>query len=86
MGKSKSRKLIPQSKNRGPDKAKTAKAEDVVEYRVDPVTGVRHVVPYVHVFTTFAKGRWLGRQLMDVLLREFGTHPKEYVVVSYTAA
>ena len=40
--------------------------------------GVRMVIPYTHIFTTFAKGRWIGRELLEVLSREFGGHPKEY--------
>lgn len=40
--------------------------------------GVRYVAPYVHEFATFAKGRWLGRELLEVLHSEFGAHPIEY--------
>ena len=40
--------------------------------------GVRYVKPYVHEFKTFAKGRWLGRELLEVLLKEFGSHPRSY--------
>ena len=40
---------------------------------------LRRVVPYVHEFRTFAKGRWLGRQLIEVLSTEFGSsHTLEY--------
>jgi tRNA pseudouridine synthase 9 len=39
---------------------------------------IRSVVPYVHEFRTYAKGRWLNRQLIDVLTQEFGSHPKSY--------
>ena len=39
---------------------------------------VRYVTPYVHTFSTHAKGRWLGRQLLEVLLREFGSHSEAY--------
>jgi 23S rRNA-/tRNA-specific pseudouridylate synthase len=42
------------------------------------VDGIRSVVPYVHEFTTYAKGRWIGREIIEVLTREFGGHPKEY--------
>lgn len=40
--------------------------------------GIRSVVPYVHEFTTHAKGRWVGREIIEVLTREFGGHPREY--------
>jgi hypothetical protein len=40
--------------------------------------GMRSVIPYVHNFTTFAKARWIGREIIDVLTREFGGHPVEY--------
>ena len=54
--------------------------------RVDPYSeadylchdGVRSVIPYIHEFTTHAKGRWIGREITEVLTREFGGHPKEY--------
>jgi tRNA pseudouridine synthase 9 len=46
------------------------------EYSVSE--GVRSVIPYVHEFTTHAKGRWIGREIIEVLTREFGGHPKEY--------
>jgi tRNA pseudouridine synthase 9 len=39
---------------------------------------VRSVVPYMHEFRTFVKGRWLGCELLDVLSREFGSHAKDY--------
>lgn len=40
--------------------------------------GIRYVAPYVFEFTTFAKGRWLGRELFEVLSREFGGQSKDY--------
>jgi len=39
---------------------------------------VRHVVPYIHEYTTYAKGRWIGKTIIDVLLNEFGGHPPSY--------
>lgn len=39
---------------------------------------VRFVKPYVQEFKTFAKGRWLGRQVMEVMSTEFGGHPPDY--------
>lgn len=46
------------------------------EYSVSD--GIRSVIPYVHEFTTHAKGRWIGREIIEVLTREFGGHPREY--------
>jgi hypothetical protein len=40
--------------------------------------GLRHVRPYLHLFETFVKGRWLGRDLLDVYAAEFGGKPREY--------
>ena len=34
-------------------------------------SGQRHVVPYVHTFTSHAKGRWVGRSVFEVLAAEF---------------
>ena len=43
------------------------------------ITGnIRSVVPYIHTFKCYAKGRWLGRPIVDVLATEFGAHPLEY--------
>jgi len=39
---------------------------------------VRYVTPYVHTFSTYAKGRWLGREVQEVLSREFGSYPASY--------
>ena len=50
---------------------------DEAQYMTTP-DGVRMVVPYTHNFTTYAKGRWIGREIIEVLTREFGGHPKEY--------
>eukprot|EP00981_Chlorochromonas_danica_P007131 scaffold1561_cov184-Ochromonas_danica.AAC.4 len=39
---------------------------------------VRYVKPYIYNFETFAKGRWLGRRVLDVMKEEFGGHPPAY--------
>ena len=36
---------------------------------------MRRVRPYLHDFVTFAKGRWLGREVLEVLL----LHPGGFV-------
>ena len=33
--------------------------------------GRRHVVPYLHDFASYAKGRWIGRRVVDVMSDEF---------------
>jgi 23S rRNA-/tRNA-specific pseudouridylate synthase len=40
--------------------------------------GLRRVIPYVFQYVTHAKGRWLNRQLQEVLSTEFGAHPSSY--------
>ena len=39
---------------------------------------IRKVIPYIQEFETYAKGRWLGRSLVEVLTKEFGGHPEVY--------
>ncbi|XP_059164915.1 pseudouridylate synthase RPUSD2-like [Physella acuta] len=34
--------------------------------------GLRKVYPYTYIFATHAKGRWVGRTLLEVLEKEFG--------------
>jgi hypothetical protein len=46
------------------------------EYVIDPICGLRHVVPHVYLFTAFAKQRWYGRALIDVLADEFMAYSK----------
>lgn len=55
-------------------------AKQNIEYDISVHQGmrIRSVKPYVHTFQTFAKGRWLGRQLLEVVSREFGGHPQSY--------
>jgi tRNA pseudouridine synthase 9 len=55
---------------------KTGRFSPPPEYSI--VNGVRYVKPYVHEFKTFAKGRWLGRELIEVLTTEFGGHEPSY--------
>lgn len=52
----------------------------VAEYSFDATNNkfIRYVKPYVQVHNTFAKGRWIGRELLEVLTREFGGHPLTY--------
>lgn len=39
---------------------------------------LRVIKPYPYNFTTYAKGRWQGRTLIDVYSTEFGSYPKSY--------
>ena len=39
---------------------------------------VRIIKPYPYTFTSFAKGRWVGRTVLDVYCSEFGSYPKSY--------
>ena len=39
---------------------------------------LRNVRPYVHRFRTHAKGRWLGRTLLEIHASEFGAQPHRY--------
>ena len=50
------------------------------EYEISEYCGlsIRNVKPYVHTFHTFCKGRWLGRELIEILSREFGGQPLSY--------
>ncbi|XP_078699317.1 pseudouridylate synthase RPUSD2-like [Branchiostoma floridae x Branchiostoma belcheri] len=40
--------------------------------------GLRKVRPYFFTFEAFAKGRWLGRTVMDIFSSEFRAHPPEH--------
>jgi hypothetical protein len=59
-------------------KGSSKRADPYSEAEYSCSDGIRSVIPYVHEFTTHAKGRWVGREIIEVLTREFGGHPKEY--------
>ncbi|GMG02913.1 unnamed protein product [[Candida] boidinii] len=40
--------------------------------------GLRHVIPYTHMYRTSCKGRWFGRTVYDVYCSEFKNQPPEY--------
>jgi hypothetical protein len=46
------------------------------------VHGFSHLDPYWVVYTTTAKGRWIGRSVLDVLSKEY----KERSLVYYVSA
>ena len=61
-------------------KQRSKEQQQLVEYNTVLVDGrhIRHVQPYIQAFNTFAKGRWIGREIIEVLTREFGGHPEAY--------
>ena len=58
------------------DRRRKVRELEKVEYFVDGNS--RTIVPYVHEFTTFAKGRWYNREILEVLSKEYGGMSKEY--------
>ncbi|KAL7749693.1 DRAP deaminase [Sorochytrium milnesiophthora] len=51
---------------------------DVVEAEYVVENGLRKVKPYWYRYETFAKGRWLGRSLYDVFVKEFQDQSPDY--------
>eukprot|EP00095_Tigriopus_kingsejongensis_P003883 snap_masked-scaffold603_size126491-processed-gene-0.6 protein:Tk03883 transcript:snap_masked-scaffold603_size126491-processed-gene-0.6-mRNA-1 annotation:"rna pseudouridylate synthase domain-containing protein 2-like" len=48
-------------------------------YYIDPQNGLRKVYPYHFTFSTFAKRRWVGRQIREIFATEFrAKSPSEY--------
>jgi len=44
------------------------------------VPGIRRLAPYWHPYTTMAKERWLGREILEVVSTEFRDRSMEYYV------
>jgi hypothetical protein len=42
--------------------------------------GLRKVVPYVFLFTVNAKGRWLKKSILEMLIGEFHANDENYYV------
>lgn len=65
-----------------PKKFSTNKEEhSQCEYKIENEGRyTRYVKPYFQDFRTHAKGRWLGREVLEVFCREFGAHPPSYWV------
>lgn len=57
-----------------PQDEKEQKEEAVYEMK----NGVRYVKPYIHQYVTYAKGRWIHKNILDVLSKEFGAYPRSY--------
>ncbi|KAJ1921810.1 DRAP deaminase [Tieghemiomyces parasiticus] len=47
--------------------------------------GLRKVEPYYYTYTTYAKGRWLGRTLLDVFRTEFRDQDAAYYQAAITS-
>lgn len=45
--------------------------------------GLRKVPPYWYPYTTMAKMRWLGREILEVVSTEFRDRSMEYYVCDY---
>lgn len=43
-------------------------------------TGLRKIAPYWYPYTTMAKGRWLGREMLEVVSTEFRDRSIDYYV------
>ena len=44
--------------------------------------GLKRIPPYWYPYTTMAKGRWLGREILEVVSTEFRDRSMEYYVCS----
>lgn len=53
-------------------------ADDIYQVKIENKEFVRYVRPYFQDFKTHAKGRWLGREVLEVVTREFGAMKEEY--------
>jgi hypothetical protein len=42
--------------------------------------GLKKIPPYWYPYTTMAKGRWLGREILEVVSTEFRDRSMEYYV------
>ena len=53
---------------------------DAAPYNPQPAPGLKKVPPYWYPYTTMAKERWLGRELLEVVSTEFRDRSMEYYV------
>jgi hypothetical protein len=64
-----------------PKTAESKPCQELCEYHLSTDSSgkvVRYVKPYFQDFKTHAKGRWIGREILEVFCREFGAHPPVY--------
>lgn len=59
-------------------KRQKRQAAEFKDIKYEIRNGLRHVVPYKHIYETFAKGRWTNRSLYNVFTSEFGSNPESY--------
>lgn len=52
-------------------------------YVPDAAPGLKKIPPYWYPYTTMAKLRWLGRELLEVVSTEFRDRSMEYYVMSH---
>lgn len=85
LGIAEKRKLENNAENKMHKKVKTetkalkAKRPGFTEERYDETkyyieNGLRKVHPYYFTFTTFCKGRWVGKPILEVFAKEFRAH------------
>ncbi len=67
---------MPNHKNTKKYSSKKKIEEIIPPYEV--LDGIRYILPYVYTHETHAKGRWVGRSILDVVSKEFGAQPIEY--------
>jgi hypothetical protein len=46
-------------------------------------SGLKKIAPYWYPYTTMAKGRWLGREILEVVSTEFRDRSMEYYVCCF---
>lgn len=56
-------------------------ADDTVQAGTVPsAPGLKKIAPYWYPYTTMAKGRWLGREILEMVSTEFRDRSMEYYV------
>lgn len=53
---------------------------DAASFNPQPAPGLKKISPYWYPYTTMAKERWLGRELLEVVSTEFRDRSMEYYV------
>ena len=56
---------------------------DAAPYSPKAVPGLKKIPPYWYPYTTMAKLRWLGRELLEVVSTEFRDRSMEYYVTFF---
>ena len=54
----------------------------VSNYKLKEKPGLKKLPPYWYPYTSMAKGRWLGRELLEIVSTEFRDRSMEYYVRS----